>query len=171
MSASPDSTGRAYVVVGVFPGQPDRVAREAARFAARFDAELVCAHADEGRYAISELADGSVTSLPIDPDLPDLRQEELDSALLQELTDVLAETGVPWSARALAGDPADALAHLAATLPATMIVVGSRRPGLRGGVHEFLAGSVAAHLAHRQALPVVVIPLTPVAPGSALPWE
>jgi nucleotide-binding universal stress UspA family protein len=168
---SPDSTGRAYVVVGVFPGQPDRVVREAARFARHFDAELVCAHVDQGRYAISDLADGTVTSLPFDPDIPDLLQEEFDVKLLQELTDVLAGTGISWSVRALAGDPAAALARLSDTLGATMIVVGSRRPGLRGGLNEFIAGSVAAHLAHRQGLPVVVIPLSPVAAGSALPWE
>jgi nucleotide-binding universal stress UspA family protein len=171
MRDSRDSTGRSYVVVGVFPGQPDQVVREAARFAAHFDAELVCAHVDEGRYAISELADGTVTSLPFDPDLPDLQQEPFDREVLQEITEVLAGTGIPWSVRALAGNPADALAHLSATLPATMTVVGSRRPGLRGGLHEFVAGSVAAHLVHRQSLPVVVIPLSPVAAGSSLPWE
>lgn len=170
MRDSRDSTGRSFVIVGVFPGQPDRVVREAARFAAHFDAELVCAHVDEDRYAISEQADGSVSSLPFDPDLPDLQQEPFDRQLLREITEALAEAGIPWSVRALAGSPADALAHLSATLPATMIVVGSRRPGLRGGLQEFVSGSVAAHLAHRQSLPVVVIPLHPVAAESDLPW-
>jgi nucleotide-binding universal stress UspA family protein len=40
-----------------------------------------------------------------------------------------------------------------------MIIVGSRRGGLRSTMHEFFGGSVAAHLAHRQPRPVVVVPL------------
>ena len=52
-----------------------------------------------------------------------------------------------------------------------MIIVGSRRGGLRVSMHEFFGGSVAAHLAHRQSRPVVVIPLSPVPAGGRLPWE
>jgi nucleotide-binding universal stress UspA family protein len=40
-----------------------------------------------------------------------------------------------------------------------MIIVGSRRGGLRSTMHDFFGGSVAAHLAHRQPRPVVVVPL------------
>jgi nucleotide-binding universal stress UspA family protein len=171
MTDSTGAEGRARVIVGVFPGQQERVVSEAARFAARFQAELVCAHADTGRYVVSERADGSVTSLPFDPDLPDLRDAGFDPALAGRLRDLLDGAGVRWSTRTLAGEPADALARLADTLDAIMIVVGSRRPGLLGGLHEFFAGSVAAHLAHRQARPVVVVPVSPVAPGRELPWE
>ena len=52
-----------------------------------------------------------------------------------------------------------------------MIVVGSRRGGIRATMHDFLGGSVAADLAHRQHRPVVVIPLSPVPAGDRLPWE
>ena len=52
-----------------------------------------------------------------------------------------------------------------------MIVVGSRRRGMRSGLKEFFGGSVAAQLAHRQHRPVVVVPVDPVAPGAPLPWE
>jgi len=38
-------------------------------------------------------------------------------------------------------------------------------------MREFLNGSIAAHLAHRQRRPVVVIPLSPVREGEALPWQ
>jgi hypothetical protein len=38
-------------------------------------------------------------------------------------------------------------------------------------VREFFAGSVALHLSHRQARPVVVVPLAPVSRAQALPWE
>jgi nucleotide-binding universal stress UspA family protein len=52
-----------------------------------------------------------------------------------------------------------------------MIVVGTREPGFRGTVHEFINGSVAAQLAHRQHRPVVVIPLNPVTDDDELPWN
>jgi nucleotide-binding universal stress UspA family protein len=52
-----------------------------------------------------------------------------------------------------------------------LIIVGSRRGGVRAGLKQFLTGSVAAHLAHRQHRPVVVIPVAPVAEGKPLPWE
>jgi nucleotide-binding universal stress UspA family protein len=159
-----------HVVVGVFPGQPDSVVREAAVFAARFNAELVCAHVDQGRYLVQELPDGTISSLPFDPDLPELQDDVFDPELQAHLATVLG-TSVNWSTRALAGDPAQALAHLAETLGAAMIVVGTRRQGVRSGFAEFFAGSVAVHLAHRQRRPIVVVPLNPVAPDSALPWE
>ena len=164
------------VVVGVSPGQPDAVVEQAASFAAHFDAELVCAHSDIGSYRIEEGPDGEVRSLPIDPDLPLLSDTEFPAELKTRLSAILGSESVDsgsvrWSTRALAGDPASALGHLAETLDAVMIVVGTRRASVRGSVQEFLNGSVAARLAHRQHRPVVVIPLTPVAPEDALPWE
>jgi nucleotide-binding universal stress UspA family protein len=47
--------------------------------------------------------------------------------------------------RELAGAVAHALARLAELLHADMIIVGSRRPGVRSSLREFLEGSVAAH--------------------------
>jgi nucleotide-binding universal stress UspA family protein len=167
--AEPAASGQ-YVVVGVFPGQPDRVVREAAVFAARFHAELVCAQVEQNRYLVLELPDGTISSLPFDPDLPELQEATFDPELEAHLAEVLP-TSTNWSTRALAGEPAEALGNLADTLHAAMIVVGTRRRGMRSGVGEFFAGSVAVHLAHRQRRPVVVVPLTPVAPDSALPWE
>jgi nucleotide-binding universal stress UspA family protein len=52
-----------------------------------------------------------------------------------------------------------------------MIVVGSRRRGVRSGLKEFFGGSVAAQLAHRQHRPVVVVPVAPVPLDTPLPWE
>ncbi|WP_284328799.1 hypothetical protein [Demequina litorisediminis] len=50
-------------------------------------------------------------------------------------------------------------------------MVGTREPGLRGTLHEFFSGSVAAQLSHRQHRPVLVVPLAPVGPEGELPWE
>jgi nucleotide-binding universal stress UspA family protein len=153
------------VVVGVSPGQPDLVLREAARFAHRFGGELVCAHVTPGRFVVSERPDGSVVSAPIDPDYDDEREQDLDPALVEHLAGVLGPTGVRWSARLLVGDTADALSRLADTLDAAMIVVGAHRHGLARGVQELFNRSVAVRLAHRQARPVVVVPARPSGVG------
>ena len=160
-----------YILVGVIPGQPDSVVREAAVFATRFNAELVCATVDPGRYFVDEFADGSVMSLPVDPDPLDVDHDGFSVALRAHLATLLAGSNLVWSTRAIAGDPARALAHLADTLDAVMIVVGTRESGVRASVQEFFGGSVAVHLAHRQHRPVVVIPLAPVAFRDELPWE
>lgn len=151
--------GAQPVVVGVSPGQPDVVVREAARFAGRSGGELVCAHVTAGRFVVAERPDGSVVSASIDPDYDDEREQDLEPALVEHLAAVLDPTGVRWSTRLLAGDTADALGRLADTLDAAMIVVGAHRHGLARGVQELFNRSVAVHLAHRQARPVVVVPV------------
>lgn len=175
------------LVVGVMAGQPDAVATHAAALAAQLGARLVCATVDAGRYAVEEHADGSIRSAPFDPDLADADAgpvgagtgaadadaeiDRIDPRLDERLHALLDPTGVPWESRALAGDPARALARLADALDAMMIVVGTHEGGLRGSLHELFNGSVAAHLAHRQHRPVVVIPLSPVGLDAALPWD
>jgi nucleotide-binding universal stress UspA family protein len=161
----------AHIVVGVELDEDAAVLRAAAEFARRFDAALVCVVSDPRRYVMREDADGSVTSLDIDPDDPEERQEIFDAPLRAQVDAVLGPLGVEWTPRAMAGDPAVQLAHVAEEVDASMIVVGTRRPGRWGSMREFLNGSVAAHLAHRQHRPVVVIPLSPVGDGSALPWQ
>ena len=159
------------VVVGVTPRQPDAVVIAAADFAEQFDAELICAHVDRGRYTVDEAPDGSVTSVPVDPDLADLREQEFDPELHARLASILDRRRIPWSTRALAGDPAHSLGRLAETVQASMIVIGTRNASFRGTLQELFNGSVAVHLAHRQHRPVVVIPLSPVPFGKKLTWD
>ena len=159
------------VVVGVFPEQPDAVVLEAARFASAFGAELLCAHADSARYAFIGGYDGTVMSMPIDPDLAEADPPPFPPELEAHLDEVLSPMQVPWTTIELAGDPSLALARVAAQVHAILIVVGTRRATVRGAIDQFLNGSVAAHLAHRQRRPVVVVPLTPSAPEERLPWE
>jgi nucleotide-binding universal stress UspA family protein len=159
------------ILVGVTYGQPDVVLRHAARFAHTFDAALVCAHVDPGRYVVEELPDGSVASLPLDPDLPELKDTDFDQGLVAQVRAAVADDSIELSFRELAGDVAYALTRLADILNVEMIIVGSRRGGVRAGLKQFLTGSVAAHLAHRQSRPVVIIPVAPVAEGKPLPWE
>ena len=159
----------ASVVVGVTLHQPEQILEAAVRFAAAFDAELVCAHVDVARYPTGENPDGSVDSLPFDPDLSDLGAPIFDPTLARQIEAVLGSGTVRWSLRALAGDPALALSRLADSLGAVAIVVGTRRR--RAGIQEFFAGSIAMHLAHRQHRPVIVVPLSPVDRDADLPWE
>ncbi len=160
-----------YVVVGVTPGQSEAVLLHAALFARHFDASLVCASVDLMSYKVAEFSDGSVDSRPIDPDSPDWEATVFDRGLAQHIHQVLRNEHVELIFRQLAGDCAYALGRLADALQAEMIVVGSRHHGIRSGISEYLGGSVAAHLAHRQHRPVVVVPISPVPPGQRLPWE
>lgn len=174
MSEEVAAVGAAAIVVGVVSGQPDRVVEQAARFAALMSAQLICASVDPSRYAVQELADGSVRSLPVDPDLPDRsgnRSVQFDPTLARHLAAILDPRGVQWSVRALAGEPARALARLAETVDAAMIVVGTREHRGRLSVQSFFGGSVAVHLAHRQSRPLLIVPLSPVAADATLPWE
>ncbi|MCU1476076.1 MAG: hypothetical protein JWQ64_769 [Subtercola sp.] len=161
---------RAALVVGVFPGQPDPVLAQAAQFAARFDAVLVCAFIDQTRYVVSRNADGTVISAPMDPDIPDDLKLDFPPELADHLASILDPLGVRWSTLRSAGDPADSLGSLAEALDAVAIVVGTHRSTARSSIAEFFNGSVAVHLAHRQHRPVIVVPVAPVERGQALPW-
>jgi len=168
-----DHNRRPVVLVGVVQRRAASVVAGAAAFAEAFGAELVCAHVDVGHYLIEALPDGSLVSLPVDPGLLEEGGDEearFPSALRQDIEQEMSDRGIPWSTRMLTGEPARALSALAGKLDAAMIVVGTREPGLRGSLQEFLTGSVAVHLAHHQHRPVVVIPLTP-APETRQPWE
>ena len=177
-SSVPGSAGSgrgsgAVVVVGVTPGQPETVVLQAANLAAHFGAELVCVHVDATRYMVEALADGTIAAFPLDPEIPDLMPEVFDPEFELHLEHVLsgATVAVDWSVREVAGEPAQEISRVAEERDAALIVVGARQPGLRAGMREFFAGSVAVHLAHRQTRPVVVIPTSPVPQGAALPWE
>jgi len=160
-----------YIVVGVTPHQPSQVIRQAARFASYFNATLVCTNVAADHYVVAEHSDGSIESRPIDPDQPDWEPASFDDDLADRIRAIADEEGVGVQFRELAGDIGYALGRLAGVLNAEMIIVGSRRGGLRVSMHEFLGGSVAAHLAHRQPRPVVVIPVEPVSHSTQLPWE
>jgi nucleotide-binding universal stress UspA family protein len=157
------------VIVGVEDDEPTHVLSQAAGFASDFGVELVCAHVDTGRYPVEEHEDGSVTSMPLDPEIPDIRDEVVSPALEAFVRDALKDWSVPLRFVALAGDTAQSLGELAERLDARAIVVGTRRPGFRAGLEKFFTGSVAVRLAHRQKRPVIVIPVEPRAESA--PWE
>lgn len=128
------------IVVGVTGQQPDAVLRQAARFARQFEAVLVCGHVDPGSYVVSEHPDGTIESRPIDPDQPHWDSVVFDPALADRIRALAREEHVEVVFRALAGDVGHALGRLAETLEAQMLVVGSRRGGLKTSMHDSSAG-------------------------------
>src|ERR1700730_521453 len=102
-------TSERHIVVGVFSGQPSDVVKKAGRFAHQFGADIVCAYVEASRFVAEEGPDGNILSLPLDPDLVDLREEVVDPKLEAEIARGLDGQDVKWTVRALAGDPAEAL--------------------------------------------------------------
>lgn len=160
-----------HILVGVVPEHLAAVVTAAATFAERFGAELICASVDGSSYTAGKRPDGSIMSMPIDPDSYFDGAQVFDPGLRTEIAKILDPRRVKWSVRALAGGAAQELARLANELDAEMIVVGTREAGIRDSLREFLNGSVAVQLAHRQHRPLVVIPLNPITGNSALPWQ
>jgi nucleotide-binding universal stress UspA family protein len=158
------------VIVGVVPGEPTRVLREAARYAKLFGAPLVVVNVDVTRFVTYEDPDGYVHSAPIDLNVA-TGETEL-AAVTAETSALLEGRGVDWSIRQLVGDPALAIKHLAEQVDARLIVVGTRKRGFGESIREFFTGSVAARLAHRQTRPVLVVPIGEIVPDDQdIVWE
>lgn len=162
-SRSGGATPRRQVVVGAITDVPDVVIIEAARLADDLGARTVFCAVEPLRYSISTLPDGSVLSMPLDPDSADTHEETFDPELAQRIRSLTPQADSDFVARA--GDPAIELSRLAEERDARVIVVGTRKPGLRAGLEEFLAGSVAVSLAHNQARPVFVVPVSHTVKG------
>lgn len=164
MTARPSSRP---VLVGIVPGQPDAVLRTAAEYAVAFGAELIVAWVDATRYTAGLWADGSVAFVPYDAN----GDSEIDSAWIDaQVRPVLASSTARWRVVTGEGEPSAGLCSIAEREQVGSIVVGTREPGFRAGLQEFFTGSIAAHLAHRQRQPVIVVPLAPVRAADDLPW-
>ena len=68
------------------------------------------------------------------------------------------ERTVEWTLRTLAGDPARALARLAAETNAPMIIVGTSERGFSHRLSEALNGRWVPGSRHHQSRPVLVVP-------------
>lgn len=158
------------VLVGVTGEQPESVPERGVAFAKAFGRDVVFAWVDTTQYTSGFMSDGTVAFTTFDPDPS--AQAEHDISWLDERARAAADTaGVSWTTRVGAGQPSAVLGALADEVGASMIVVGTREPGFIAGLQEFLGGSVAAHLAHTQARPVVVVPLLPADKDGRVPWE
>jgi nucleotide-binding universal stress UspA family protein len=159
------------LVVGIVPGQPELVALTAASWARAAGAsDLYFGYADVARFVVDEFPDGSVRHSPVDPDGMDDTWREQQEEIERFLTLVLADAGVRWQFRYLAGRPDRALTHLARAVEASAIVVGTGAPGHGARMREFFEGSIAVHLMHHQHRPVLVVPLE-VVDWKATAWR
>lgn len=135
------------IVVGVEAGMPSGVLATAADLAKQLGDRLVCVHALSGRYVTEKVAEGDLLE----------SAEPVSEDLAWELS--LSITGINFESYAVAGDPAKVLAAVAEQQDARMIVVGTRRSGLRQKFAELLDGSIALALAQKQSRPLLVVPL------------
>lgn len=170
LKALTSTSGR--IVVGVTPAQAESVLAAAAVYAQKFNASLECVLVDADQFTLASTPGTNVAEVLLAPSDPAAGpQKEIGESAREEIARILAPHNVEWSARALHGRPADALASVAEEIDAQMIVIGARRPGLVKSLAQFLNGSVAEHLMSRQPRPVVVVPLNPVSMNDPLPWE
>lgn len=150
------------VVVGLSVVTPDRVFDEAVAMARDLHTRLACVYVDESRVPIGEAPDGTVVSAPIAAGASDPAgaiDQLAGPQLTARITARAREAGVTLTFHLLAGDPVTALARFAVDRDARLIVVGTRRPGVRASLALLLAGPIASRLAHRQPVPVLVVPL------------
>lgn len=158
------------VVVGVHPGQPELVTLTAASWAMALGVELYIGYVDPMRVTVEEFADGSVRHSPIDVDTAGDSWHGRSQQIQQFLTEVLADSGITWHFRYLAGRPDRSLTHLARAVDASALVVGTHSPHASSRWHDFIEGSMAAHLAHHQHRPVLMVPLK-VVDWHTTPWQ
>lgn len=159
------------VVVGVVPGQPALVVLTAAAWCRALGVPGYFAYVDPTRVPDREFPDGTVRHSDLDPDLSDdERWRNREAALRGTLAETLADSGIAWEFRYLAGRPDRALTHLARAVDAAVIVVGATH-GAGARVHELLEGSVPIRLSHHQHRPVLVVPLSVVDWKGPLPWR
>lgn len=155
--------GMAPLLVGVMPKQHPEVLQTATTLAARLGAPLVCAYVDEASYLVEWDPARSAHRLSLHPDADDKEIRALTSELEAVIQAAAAKVSagadsVEWTLRTLAGDPARALAQLAAETDAPMIIVGTSERGFSHRIAEALNGSVGAWLTHHQSRPVLVVP-------------
>ena len=152
------------IVVGAHTRTADTVLSTAARFAARLSAQLVVVQVDDSRVPDDpDDASGRGATAPLDPDAYDDDAAADRSALEATAARLRTEVQITVDVRVLAGDPARALARVAADTRAVMIVVGSSN-GLAAGLKAALHGSTASFLMHHQPVPVLVVPVSKARP-------
>lgn len=151
------------IVVGAHTRTADTVFSTAARFAARLSAQLVVVQVDDSRVpADPGDASGRGATVPLDPDeYDDVAADR--SALEATAARLRTAAQITVDVRVIAGDPAKALARVAADTHAVMIVVGSSN-GLAAGLKAALHGSTASFLMHHQPVPVLVVPVSKARP-------
>ncbi|WP_458780283.1 universal stress protein [Arthrobacter sp. D3-16] len=155
--------GTSPLLVGVAPKQHPEVLQTAADLAAKLGTRLLCAYVDEASYLVEWDPARSAHRLSLHPDADAENiggvTMELKAAIEAAVAQVPPGTAAAeWTLQTLTGDPARALAQLAAETDAPMIIVGTSERGFSHRLAEALSGSVGAWLTHHQSRPVLIVP-------------
>lgn len=167
------STPSGPVLVGVVEGQRPEVLRTAAGIAAGLGAPLLLLSVAPDPYLVGEYVDPMTGAIPLVVPRKGEAGEgpPVPPGLRQSVEETLAGSDVEWTLRMAEGEPALALSDVAEKTDARMIVVGTRDPGVLATIAEFLSGSIAVHLAHRQHRPVLVVPRAGSDLSRPVPWD
>ena len=150
------------VIIGVVPQQARRVVRHGLRYARLHGVPVVFASVDAKVFVSYEDPDGYLQTAAINVRAVEQRQQsqEAVAALIPLIeAEQQGQEAISWTYCESSGDAASEIQSLAQALNATLIVLGTRKRGLGESLREFFLGSVAARLAHRQSVPVLVVPL------------
>jgi nucleotide-binding universal stress UspA family protein len=121
--------------------------------AGALDAEIVVVHALDSTYIFGF---GSPLALaPPPPPYPQERIEHFRDIVARDWCKPLADAGVAFRVVVAEGRPADLVREIAKAEDAELVVCGRRG---RGGVAEFILGSVSHELSHRLDVPLVIVP-------------
>jgi len=161
--SSENKHGTSPLLVGVAPHQHPEVLQTAASLAAGLGARLLCAYVDEASYLVEWDPARSAHRLSLHPnaDAENIGgvTSELKAAIEAAVAQVPPGTAAAeWTLQTLTGDPARALAQLAAETNAPMIIVGTSERGFSHRLAEALSGSVGTWLTHHQSRPVLIVP-------------
>lgn len=145
------------LILGVPWTVPPVLVGAGAELAVSLEVHLVCAYVDPSSVLTEWEPSRTRTAASLDPAVND---EALYPAgdVRARLTDLLGPQGTTWSFRELHGDVSSALARLADSTGASMVMVGNGRAGLLAKLSRAVEGAVAERLTLIQNRPVVVVP-------------
>lgn len=145
------------LILGASWRVPPRLVTAGAELAWALEVPLLCAYVDPSSGLTEWEPDRTRTAVSLDPvineETPYPAQE-----VRRRLTGILGVYGTTWSFRELHGDVGPALARLAGSTGACMLMVGSGRSGPIAKVGRTIEGAVATRLVRLQDRPVVVVP-------------
>jgi nucleotide-binding universal stress UspA family protein len=130
-----------------------RATKWCADHATALGADVVVVHALDIAYVFGF---GSPLALaPPPPPYPEARIDEFRDIIARDWCKPLADAGVGFRVVVAEARPADLIRRTAKTEDADLVVCGRRG---RGGVAEFILGSVSHELSHHLDVPLVIVP-------------
>jgi nucleotide-binding universal stress UspA family protein len=145
---APEAAGR-LVLAGIDGGAgTGAVLTVAGRLAALASTALLVVYVAPNPAALAPALLG-----PVPSDIDDLEAE-----LFPTVVEALCHHAVEWRFTVATGHAGCELARLAEQHHALAVVVGADTPGCGSRLRRLTSGSVPAHLAHHQGVPVIVVP-------------